>query len=92
MAAQAAKKFEELQPQGLKPLLLDLTGVDSISRSARAVFGSSRAALAVAVLGATPVDRVIANFLLGGDAPSFPTKYFTRVDEAVAWLGTYADV
>ena len=91
MAAAAARELEELQPPGQKPLLLDVTGVESISRSARAVFGSSRAASAVAVFGVSPVDRVIANFLLGGNFPPFPTKYFTRMDEAVSWLEAHAD-
>lgn len=90
IAARAAEEFQELAGIGFKPLLLELTGIDSITRSARAVFGAARSASAVAVLGSTQVDRVIANFLLGGDLPPCPTKYFSSKPDALAWLGSRA--
>ena len=92
VAARAAAEFQELAPPGLAPLLLDVTGVESITRSARIVFGASRVASAVAVLGATPVDRVIANFLLGGELPPCPAKYFTSKADALSWLGAHTNV
>ncbi len=72
----------------LRPVLLEISGVGSISRDARAVFSSSRSSSAIAVLGASPVDRVLANFLLGGDPPPCPTRFFTTESEAMAWLGS----
>ncbi|WP_312182470.1 STAS/SEC14 domain-containing protein [Arthrobacter sp.] len=89
IAARAAEQFQELASTGDKPLLLELTGIEAITRSARTVFGSARAS-AVAVLGTSQVDRVIANFLLGGDLPSCPTKYFSSKPDALAWLGKRA--
>ena len=92
VAARAAAQFQELAPSGFSPLLLDITGVDSITRSARTVFSASRVVSAVAVLGATPVDRVIANFLLGGELLPCPAKYFMSRADAISWLGAHPNV
>lgn len=75
----------------LKPILLEITGVASISREARAVLSRSRSASAIAVVGASAVDRVLANFLLGGEPPPCPTRYFGDEDKAIAWLLERAD-
>ena len=90
IAARAAAEFHELARKEDKALLLELTGIEAITRSARTVFGTARALSAVAVLGSTQVDRVIANFLLGGDLPPCPTKYFSSKPEALEWLGSRA--
>lgn len=86
IAARAASEFEQITGTGMMPLLLELTGIESITRSARSVFGGAHSASAVAVLGSSQVDRVIANFLLGGDLPHCPTRYFSSRDEALGWL------
>ena len=67
-------------------MLLVLTGVDSLTRNARHVFSSAQSVSAVAVLGRTPVDRVIANFLLGGSVQPCPTRYFSAEQDALEWL------
>lgn len=90
IAARAAEEFQELARAGDKPLLLELTGIEAITRSARTVFGTAHSLSAVAVLGSTQVDRVIANFLLGGDLPPCPTKYFSSKADAMAWLESRA--
>ncbi|WP_216699816.1 STAS/SEC14 domain-containing protein [Arthrobacter sp. H5] len=81
-AAQARSEAGGFQ----RPILLIITGVQSISREARAVFSRSQSASAIAVVGESPVDRVIANFLLGGTPPPCPTRFFTAEESAVAWL------
>ncbi|MSR98722.1 MULTISPECIES: STAS/SEC14 domain-containing protein [unclassified Arthrobacter] len=86
IAAQAAKEFEGLAGTGFSPLLLELTGVESLTRTARKIFGAARNASAVAVVGSSQVDRVIANFLLGGDLPPCPTRYFSSKSDALNWL------
>ncbi|WP_246657858.1 STAS/SEC14 domain-containing protein [Arthrobacter yangruifuii] len=90
MAAGFADTIERLAVDGSLPMLLTLTGVESISRSARDVFGAVRCLAAVAVVGVSPVDRVIANFLLGGEVQPCPTRYFTGEDDALKWLSRYA--
>lgn len=86
MASEAAEKVEKLAGNGKLPMLLVLTGVEAITRSARTVFSSAASLQAVAVLGVSPVDRVIANFLLGGNTQPCPTRYFSEEPEALAWL------
>ncbi|MET4059073.1 hypothetical protein ABIB35_000602 [Arthrobacter sp. UYP6] len=86
MAADAAAEVARLGGTRSVPVLLVLTGVEAITRGARTVFGSAGSLAAVAVLGVSPVDRVIANFLLGGSAQPCPTRYFSTKQEALGWL------
>jgi hypothetical protein len=86
MAATADEEIERLAASGKVPVLLVLTGVEAITRSARTVFSNARSLEAVAVLGVSPADRVIANFLLGGNAQPCPTRYFSTEAEALDWL------
>lgn len=86
MAAEAAEEIEGRAGVRRLPLLLTLTGVESITRTARDIFSAARSLSAVAVIGISPVDRVIANFLLGGEVQPCPTRYFSREEDARAWL------
>ena len=90
MAAEAAARVEQLSGTQKLPLLLTLTGVESVSRTARDIFSAARSLSAVAVIGVSPVDRVIANFLLGGETQPCPTRYFSSENDAVNWLKRYA--
>ena len=68
------------------PMLVDMTLTDSVARAARKVFALPCAADTIALLGKSPVDRVIANFVLGvSDLPT-PTKFFNSEPAALAWL------
>ncbi|ABK03535.1 hypothetical protein JOE40_001095 [Arthrobacter sp. PvP102] len=67
-------------------VLLDITGVGSVSREAIRVYSSAATVSAFAILGSTPVDRVIAHGLLGLPLPACPSEYFTDEDEALNWL------
>jgi hypothetical protein len=73
-------------------VLMDLTNVASVSRGARAVFASLTTAAAWALLGQTPVDRILAHFILGGGFKSGPASYFTSEAEAITWLKEHAYV
>jgi hypothetical protein len=57
-----------------------------MSRGARRVFALPSSVARVALLGSSPVDRVMANFFLSIHAPAAPTRYFTRPEEAMEWL------
>lgn len=61
---------------GGKPgaVLLQITGVGSVSRSAISLYSEAAAVTAFAVLGITQVDRVIAHTLLRLAPPKCPTK------------------
>jgi hypothetical protein len=71
---------------GRRPVLLVITGIASLSREARAVLSRSQSASAIAVVGSSAVDRVLANFLLGGEPPQCPVRYFGDEDAARRWL------
>ena len=90
MAAEVAERVAQLSGTQKLPLLLTLTGVESVSRTARDIFSAARSLSAVAVIGVSPVDRVIANFLLGGETQPCPTRYFSSESDAVNWLKRYA--
>jgi hypothetical protein len=84
-AAMAA--VNEIVNGGEYPMLVDMASTSSVSRKARAVFSIPCAASRIALLGASPVDRVLANFFLGVHIPPCPTRFFTSRTEAMVWLG-----
>lgn len=69
-----------------RPMLVDMATTKSVAREARAVFGQPCAASRIALLGRSPVDRVIANFTLGVSEVPCPTKFFTDRAQAMAFL------
>lgn len=68
------------------PMIVDMTLTASVSRAARTVFAIPCAADSIALLGRSPVDRVIANFILGVSSLPTPTRYFNSEPAALAWL------
>ena len=70
------------------PMLVDMASVASVSREARAIWSIPCSASRIALLGRSPVDRVLANFFLGVHIPPCPTRFFTSRDDALAWLNT----
>jgi hypothetical protein len=83
-------RAEYLELTGGKPggVLLQITGVGSVSREAISADGKAANVTALAVLGSTPVDRVIARRFLSMTTPGCPTAYFTDEEEAITWLRT----
>lgn len=68
------------------PMLVDMATTQEVTRQARSVFSIPCAANRIALLGSSPVDRVIANFFLSLHVPPCPTRFFTSRDESVDWL------
>ncbi|WP_422759297.1 STAS/SEC14 domain-containing protein [Paenarthrobacter sp. C1] len=87
-AEAAMHMVNELCGQTERPLLVDMATTSEVSRGARAVFGRTCQASHVALLGASPVDKVIANFVLAMNKTPRPKRYFTSRTEALAWLVT----
>ena len=69
-----------------RPMLVDMTGTASVTRAARNVFTVPCAVDRIALLGKSPVDRVIANFVLGVSKLPTPTRFFNSETAATAWL------
>jgi hypothetical protein len=71
-------------------VLLVITGVIGVSLEARNIYANALAASAFALVGESPVDRVIAHYLLRSKTPTIPAQFFTSETEAAEWLGQYA--
>ncbi|MET1089681.1 MAG: STAS/SEC14 domain-containing protein [Arthrobacter sp.] len=83
-AAMAA--VNEIAGDNTYPMLVDMATTESVSRGARSVFSIRCAAHRIALLGASPVDRILANFFLGVHIPPCPTRFFTSRTESMQWL------
>ena len=64
------------------PVLLVITGVVGVSLEARQVYTGSIAASAFALVGESPVDRVIAHYLLRSRSETIPAQFFTSESAA----------
>lgn len=82
--AQAA--VNRLNGEQARPLLVDMTGTDTLTREGREAFRREVKVSRIALVGRSAVDRVIANFGLRVSSLSFPARYFTSVPAALAWL------
>lgn len=85
-AERAMLRVNELCGEARHPMLVDMATTAEVSRGARAVFGSPCQASRIALLGSSPVDRVLANFILGINTLPCPTRFFTSEQDALAWL------
>ncbi len=85
-AKRAFDEVNRVSADSQRPMLVDMATTKSVAREARSVFGRPSAASRIALLGRSPVDRVIANFTLGVSKVPCPTKFFTNRDQAMAFL------
>ncbi|MEZ2389445.1 hypothetical protein AB6813_07825 [bacterium RCC_150] len=85
--ANAAASMVRTLANGRKlPSLLTVTGVLSVTNDARLVYSNSATTSACALLGESPVDRVIAHYLLRAKPDSVPARFFTSGSDARDWL------
>jgi hypothetical protein len=85
-AERAMLRVNQLCGEDRHPMLVDMATTADVTRGARAVFGRPCQASRIALLGASPVDRVLANFILGINTLPCPTRFFTSERDALAWL------
>ena len=86
MARQAMVAVDDLNGGRQRPLLVCMARTNALDREAREHFAEKCSTSAIALLGETPVDRLLATFTLGhGGAPA-PTRFFTDESDAIAWL------
>ncbi|MCB5275288.1 hypothetical protein BJG92_02836 [Arthrobacter sp. SO5] len=67
------------------PMLSEMTDVE-ISAAARHAFAQTTGVSAIAVLGSSAVDRVLAAAM--SRYTRYPHRFFTSRDDALAWLRT----
>lgn len=86
---EITKARAEVSDNKKHAMLVNLGTIKSVSQDGRR-FATSREVsditMAVALLIGSPVSRVIGNFFIGLNKPSFPVKIFTAEAAAVAWL------
>ncbi|MDJ0458589.1 STAS/SEC14 domain-containing protein [Arthrobacter sp. NQ7] len=68
------------------PMLIDITNTEAVSRQAKSAFSTKCAASRIALLGSSPVNRIIANFAMSRRTLPCPTRFFTSRTEALQWL------
>ncbi|UKA68493.1 STAS/SEC14 domain-containing protein [Arthrobacter sp. FW306-05-C] len=76
----------ELSSGRALPMLVEMASMAWIDRAATEVFAAPWPLERMALVCANPVDEVIAVFYASRHTHSCQTRFFTSVDEAVAWL------
>lgn len=84
-AREGVAAVEAVCAGGRRPLLVEMAAT-SVSREARSIFAQPGSPSRVAILGSSPVDKVIANVVMAVSGLPVPTKFFTVRSEAVTWL------
>lgn len=86
-AAQVAADYvNEISADRRRPMVVNMAETAAVTRAARTVFLKPSAASVIALLGRSPVDRVIANFILGVSNLPCPTRFFTDETAARTWI------
>jgi hypothetical protein len=86
LAAEAMDSVDEINGDRKRPLLVDMTGTATVSREARSVFSRECQVSRMALVGRSAVDRVLANFAVKVYSIAIPSRFFTSVPQALAWL------
>lgn len=84
--AQLREQLGDLAGDRRVAVVLRLAGIASVSRAARASYAAISAVSAWALVGESPVDRLLGHFLLGAEFSSAKARYFTSDREALDWL------
>jgi hypothetical protein len=86
LATAAMAMVDELNAGQQRPLLVMMAEIAELTRGARQVFTYRCSASRIALLGASAVDRMLANFFSGVSRAPVPTRFFTSEPAAMAWL------
>lgn len=88
-ALMAAAAVQDLAEGKRSAVMIVVSGVVGVSVEARSVYAESITARAVALVGESPVDRVIAHYLLRSRSESIPAEFFLSRHAALEWLRQY---
>jgi hypothetical protein len=87
-AAAAVTSVRTLSRGSRYPLLVDMSGTASVTATARRFFAALNVAPRIALLGESPVDRVMVDFFLRRFRSPCPARFFTCIEEAMRWLNS----
>jgi hypothetical protein len=86
-ATAALEAMAQLTGGRRSPLLVDMHDTGPLDRPTRAeLTRRSDLQSAVGLIVGTPLTRMMANFFMSVNKPSFPTRLFDNEASAVAWL------
>jgi hypothetical protein len=85
-AERLLDRLQELSPNECPPMLACLNGMASLNRDAFRTFASRLNVRALALVGPSGVDRLIASFFLDVHGPRYPARHFEETAEAKRWL------
>ncbi|MHA7279579.1 DUF7793 family protein [Arthrobacter sp. MDT2-2] len=85
-AAALIERSNVLCREVCPPMLVELNGMVSLTRSALHGFATALNIAAMAIVGPSAVDRTLADFFARVHNPPYPTRYFECPAEALAWL------
>lgn len=81
-------RLEAVSPGRCDPMMVILNSMVSLDASALATFASRLNVSALALVGPSAVDRLIATFFNDVHRPRYPTRYFPEAAAAREWLLT----
>lgn len=87
-ALELVRRLEEVNPGRCDPMLVILNSMVSVDAPGQTVFADHLNVAALALVGPTAVDRLIAAFFDGVHRPRYPTRYFAEPESAREWLLT----
>ena len=79
-------ELSELIPDRCEPMLVILNSMVSVKSPALSLFASNLNVAALALVGPSAVDRIIAVFFNDVHNPRYPTRYFPVPAPAIDWL------
>lgn len=85
-AAAAVAAMYSLGGRDKHPMLVRLGAPAWIGCKAQDILAASPPVTRVALLGSSAVDKMVAHFFMGRHRPPYPARYFTSLNEALAWL------
>lgn len=86
LAKQAMAAVDDVTSGRPRPLLVRMARTTALDRDAREQFAAKTSISAIALLGETPVDRLLAASTVGRAVMKAPAAYFTEERDAIAWL------
>ena len=86
LARRAMAAVDDVNTGRRRPLLVRMARTTALDREAREQFAEKTSIAAIALLGETPVDRLLAASTVGRGVTEAPARYFTDERDAVAWL------
>lgn len=73
-----------------RPMLVDMARMEGVEHRAGEIFAAPWPLTRTAIVGTSPVNRVIVSIYLARHSPVCPTRFFSSFADAMAWLGVAA--